>query len=387
MPSVCLYFQVHQPRRLRRYSFFDVGHLHDYEDEAENRRILERIALKCYLPANALLLELIGEYRGKFRVAFSLSGVLIDQLERYRPDVLESFRRLAETDCVEFLNETDGHSLAFLFSAAGISGTGSAAPGADPDTLRAKRPDLPPHRVDLQQRPGADGGRDGLQRHPCRGGRKAPRRPEPEPPLPPCRLRDAEAPPQELPPLGRRGLSLLRAELGRIPAHRGEVRPLAPPDRAGGGGDQPVHGLRNVRRASVGRNGDLRIPPGAARRGPAESRFFLSDPRRGGRRPSRRPTRSIRPASSPGRTRSGTRRPGWETPCSRMPHGRSTRWSPPSAGGTMRASSELAHPPDVRPFLLHVHEMVRRRRRPPLLQPLRIALRGLHQLHEHTRRS
>ena len=117
MPSVCLYFQVHQPRRLRRYSFFDVGHLHDYEDEAENRRILERIALKCYLPANALLLELIEEYGGKFRVAFSLSGVLIDQLERYRPDVLEGFRLLAETDCVEFLNETDGHSLAFLFSA------------------------------------------------------------------------------------------------------------------------------------------------------------------------------------------------------------------------------------------------------------------------------
>ncbi len=116
MPSVCLYFQVHQPRRLRKYSFFDVGHLHDYEDEAENRRILERIAFKCYLPTNALLLKLIGEYGGKFRVAFSLSGVLIDQLERYLPDVLEGFRRLAETDCVEFLNETDGHSLAFLYS-------------------------------------------------------------------------------------------------------------------------------------------------------------------------------------------------------------------------------------------------------------------------------
>jgi alpha-amylase len=116
MPSVCLYFQVHQPRRLRRYSFFDVGHLHDYEDEAENRRILERIAGKCYLPTNTLLRELIEEYAGKFRVAFSLSGMVLDQLDRYRPDVLESFRRLAETDCVEFLNETDSHSLAFLFS-------------------------------------------------------------------------------------------------------------------------------------------------------------------------------------------------------------------------------------------------------------------------------
>lgn len=94
MPSVCLYFQVHQPCRLRRYSFFDVGSLHDYEDEAENRRILDRVAEKCYLPAGALLLRLIQEYDGAFRVAFSLSGVVLDQLERYRPDVLESFQRL-----------------------------------------------------------------------------------------------------------------------------------------------------------------------------------------------------------------------------------------------------------------------------------------------------
>ncbi|MBU2253054.1 MAG: alpha-amylase, partial [Proteobacteria bacterium] len=116
MPSVCLYFQVHQPCRLRRYSFFDVGHVHDYEDEAENHRILDRVAQKCYLPANALLLKLIEEQQGKFRVAFSLSGVVLDQIERRRPDVLESFRRLAATGCVEFLNETDSHSLAFLFS-------------------------------------------------------------------------------------------------------------------------------------------------------------------------------------------------------------------------------------------------------------------------------
>ncbi|OHE20477.1 MAG: alpha-amylase [Syntrophobacterales bacterium GWF2_56_9] len=116
MPSVCLYFQVHQPCRLRRYSFFDVGHVHDYEDEAENHRILDRVAQKCYLPANALLLKLIEEHKGKFRAAFSLSGVVLDQIERRRPDVLESFRRLAATGCVEFLNETDSHSLAFLFS-------------------------------------------------------------------------------------------------------------------------------------------------------------------------------------------------------------------------------------------------------------------------------
>jgi alpha-amylase len=117
MPSVCLYFQVHQPWRFRRYSFFDVGQIHDYEDVEENRRILERVAVKCYLPANALLLSLIDDYKGKFRVAFSLSGVVLDQLARYRPDVLQSFQALAATRCCEFLNETDGHSLAFLFSA------------------------------------------------------------------------------------------------------------------------------------------------------------------------------------------------------------------------------------------------------------------------------
>ncbi|MEW6333348.1 MAG: glycoside hydrolase family 57 protein [Thermodesulfobacteriota bacterium] len=116
MPSVCLYFQVHQPRRLRRYSYFDVGRIHDYEDQTGNRRILDRVARKCYLPTNALLLKLIAEHGGKFRVAFSLSGSLLDQIEQNRPDVLESFQRLAATGCVEFLNETDGHSLAFLFS-------------------------------------------------------------------------------------------------------------------------------------------------------------------------------------------------------------------------------------------------------------------------------
>ena len=116
MPSVCCYFQVHQPRRLQRYSVFDVGQGQGYADDRENRRILDRVAQKCYLPANALLQELIERWAGRFRVAFSLSGVILDQLERHRPDVLASFQGLAATGCVEFLNETDSHSLAFLFS-------------------------------------------------------------------------------------------------------------------------------------------------------------------------------------------------------------------------------------------------------------------------------
>jgi alpha-amylase len=116
MPSVCLYFQVHQPRRLRHYTFFDIDHNHVYEDEEKNRSILHKVAEKCYLPANRIMLNLIRRYRGDFRISYSITGTVIDQFEKYRMDVLDSFKRLADTGCVEFLNETYDHSLSFLFS-------------------------------------------------------------------------------------------------------------------------------------------------------------------------------------------------------------------------------------------------------------------------------
>jgi alpha-amylase len=116
MPVVCVYFQVHQPRRLRPYTFFDIDHVHVYEDVQANRLLLHRVAEKCYLPANRILLNQIRRHAGAFRVAFSLTGVLLEQLEQNRPDVLDSFKELADTGCVEFLNETYHHSLAFLFS-------------------------------------------------------------------------------------------------------------------------------------------------------------------------------------------------------------------------------------------------------------------------------
>lgn len=116
MPYVCLYFQVHQPMRLRKYTFFDIGQHHDYADEIKNREILQKVARKCYLPTNALLLELIEKYAGRFRLAFSLSGCLIDQLKAYSPETLDSFKALADTGCVEMLNETYNHSLTYLFS-------------------------------------------------------------------------------------------------------------------------------------------------------------------------------------------------------------------------------------------------------------------------------
>lgn len=116
MVGVCLYFQVHQPNRLRKYTYFDIGNVHDYEDDEVNKNILLKVANKCYLPTNALLLKLIKEYSGDFKISFSISGTIIEQFKRFAPNVLDSFKRLAETGKVEFLNETYYHSLSYLFS-------------------------------------------------------------------------------------------------------------------------------------------------------------------------------------------------------------------------------------------------------------------------------
>jgi alpha-amylase len=113
--SVVFYFQVHQPFRLRRFTFFDIGARHDYFDDESNAFILRRVAERCYRPMNDLLLEAIEASVGRFRCAFSLSGTVLDQLERWSPETLESFRRLAATGAVEFLGETSHHSLAALF--------------------------------------------------------------------------------------------------------------------------------------------------------------------------------------------------------------------------------------------------------------------------------
>ena len=114
--SICLYFQVHQPTRLRLYRFFDIGKDSHYYDDFANRTILKRIAQKCYLPMNELLLEAIKESKGAFKVAFSITGSALEQFDRYAPEVIDSFRRLAETGSVEFLGETYYHSLASLAS-------------------------------------------------------------------------------------------------------------------------------------------------------------------------------------------------------------------------------------------------------------------------------
>jgi alpha-amylase len=112
MRSICLYFQVHQPFRLRTYRFFNIGDDHYYYDDYQNRHIIRRVTEKCYLPANKMMLELIKEYGNAFKISFSISGTAIDQLQKYAPEVIDSFRQLAKTGCVEFLAETYSHSLA-----------------------------------------------------------------------------------------------------------------------------------------------------------------------------------------------------------------------------------------------------------------------------------
>ncbi len=114
MKHICFYFQVHQPFRLRNFSFFDIGNDHYYYDDYLNESVLQKVAQKCYLPTNDLLLKLFKQHGSKFKVAFSISGVALDQFELYAPEVIESFKKLAETGQVEFLAETYSHSLSSL---------------------------------------------------------------------------------------------------------------------------------------------------------------------------------------------------------------------------------------------------------------------------------
>ena len=116
MRTICFYFQVHQPFRIKPYRFFDIGDDHYYWDDYSNKSIIRKVAQKCYLPMNALLLDMVNHYNGKFKVSFSISGVCLDQFEAYAPDVLESFQKLVATGHVELLNETDAHALCSLAS-------------------------------------------------------------------------------------------------------------------------------------------------------------------------------------------------------------------------------------------------------------------------------
>ncbi len=119
MPSVCCYFEVHQPMRLNRFSVFNIGKKDDafttYFDHSLNEEIFHKVATKCYLPTNRLLLDLIKETRGAFRLSFSLTGTFVEYCERFMPEVLDSFKELFRTGAVDFIEETYYHSLSSLY--------------------------------------------------------------------------------------------------------------------------------------------------------------------------------------------------------------------------------------------------------------------------------
>ena len=120
MASVCFYFQVHQPWRVKRFRIFDIGHGGRYFDDRSqtnlnNEKIFRKVAEKSYLPANEVMLSLLTTHP-EFRISYSLSGVLMEQMESFGPDVLDSFQRLVDTGRAELLSETYYHSLSFLYS-------------------------------------------------------------------------------------------------------------------------------------------------------------------------------------------------------------------------------------------------------------------------------
>jgi len=120
MPSVCFYFQVHQPYRVKPFTIFQIGEDNAYFDDQStsnlnNARVLRKVADKCYLPANAVMLDLL-EQHPEFKISYSISGTALDQFESYAPEVIDSFKKLVDTGRVELLAETSHHSLSVLYS-------------------------------------------------------------------------------------------------------------------------------------------------------------------------------------------------------------------------------------------------------------------------------
>ncbi|NCC71692.1 alpha-amylase, partial [bacterium] len=117
MVAICFYFQVHQPLRLNKLRIFDInGNKKDYFNNDLNNGIFKKVSKNAYIPMNSLILDLINKTNGNFKVAFSLSGLSLKQMEEYHPETLISFLKLKSTNNVEFLNETYHHSLSSLFS-------------------------------------------------------------------------------------------------------------------------------------------------------------------------------------------------------------------------------------------------------------------------------
>ena len=118
MNKICFHFQISQPYRLRTYRFFDINHNHHYFDDYQNQYLTKRLADRCYLPANRMLMDLIRQHPDTFRVSFSISGSSIMLFKNYCPEVIDSFKELIATGCVEITGSTFTHSLASLHGEA-----------------------------------------------------------------------------------------------------------------------------------------------------------------------------------------------------------------------------------------------------------------------------
>lgn len=116
MKNICLFFQIHQPLRLKKYRFFDIGKDTMYLDDYLNRSVINRAAADSYRPMNELLKKCIEKHADKFKVCFSISALAIEQMKMFEPDVLKSFKELAKSGSVEFLAETSSHSLSSMVS-------------------------------------------------------------------------------------------------------------------------------------------------------------------------------------------------------------------------------------------------------------------------------
>ena len=117
MRNICFYFEIHQPLRLKRYRFFEIGQDHYYYDDFQNEERIRHLVEQAYLPTNRTIAELIRSSNGNFKCAFSISGIALEQFEQYAPEVIDSFKELAKTGSVEFLAEPYAHSLSSIYDA------------------------------------------------------------------------------------------------------------------------------------------------------------------------------------------------------------------------------------------------------------------------------
>ena len=235
MASVVFYFQVHQPYRLRRYSVFDSDPF--YFDSQKNGEIARKVADKCYRPMTNMVLDLVKRHEGRFRVSYAITGVALDQFAEYTPDVIDIFKRLADTGCCEFVGETYHHSLAFLYSREEFKTQVDAHTkkiqdlfGQTPTVFRNTEliysNDIARFVSQMTRRPG----QAAVVRADLRGDRPAAWVPIAELPLPAARHRDGtgrkavRASAEELPSERRHRVPVQQPRLGGLAVERGEVR-------------------------------------------------------------------------------------------------------------------------------------------------------------------